>query len=749
MVRKPLNSGIAKEGMTGEPALHGTGSAQWPVGLVILLLLLCLFYGSYRAFHLAITNDELQTLTCAHRPGYAHLILADDWSSQAQFLNSLLAKPCVNFLPLNETVASRLPSLVGLLLFLWGVWRIGTQFPTGLTRVLITLALLSNAYVLDYFGLSRGYGLALGFTGLSLSYLMQASMVKSAGDRSARRQAAAALWLAFGSALSNMGFLYFYVAILAVIFWQSWRNHLRVNWSWWSSPVLLGIFYVPRVLMARSQNALYLGGDVGFIHDTVGSLVRSTFYDLAIPTWLTGLLSAALTVLVCLLACWSHRERLHAAFALSVVTILVAALYITAHEVWDVKYPMERAALFFLPLVIVNIGVVAASSRLKWLSLFLWGVLLTLTGIGLENVNLNHTLTWRTNADIPSVLLALQKVHQQTGQRILLAMSDGTKWSAWYYAEHLLGLHLKPSPDQSYVRTYDWLRLYEWRVSQTYFSFPPEHPLCPNTTHLLLDRGDASLLSTQLAGGLTPLEFYPDSDVRLYKPSVPEHQGALIYPDGRTYAGEFADGDPNGEGTTTLPDGSKFVGHYRDGVPNGQGSVTFPSGRKYVGGFRDGLADGQGTAIWPDGRKYVGEYKDGDPNGEGTMTLPDGTKFVGHYRDGAPNGQGTATWPDGRKYVGGFKDGLPNGQGALIYPDGRTYVGEFADGDPNGEGTTTLPDGSKFVGHYRDGKPDGQGTLTSPSGTNEHVEWKDGKLYRATGNGSVFRWHDGSRYMEL
>jgi hypothetical protein len=629
--------------------------ARWPTRFVILLLLLCGFYSTYRAVHLAITSDEVNLLTCVHQTGYARLFLGDGWDSQAQFLNALLAKPCVEFLPLNEIVASRLPSLLGLALFLWGVWRIGLEFPTGPTRVLITLALLSNAYLLDFFGLSRGYGLALGFTVASLSFLMQASMVKSAGDESARRQAGTSLWLACGAALSNMAFGYFYAVSVAVVLWLSWSNRLKVRW--WISAMLMGVFYVPRVLVTPSQIPFSWGGDIGFVHDTVGSLIRASFYDWSVSAGLVTFVSGGLALLVLVLAYWSHREHIRAAFTLSVLGALVAVLCTAAYELRGVKYPVERAALYLVPLVSLVIGIVAARSRLRWLRLLLWGVVLAFTGVGLQGANLSHTLTWRENADIPSVLLALQKVHQQTGQDVLLAMSDGTKWPVWYYAEHLLGLHLRPSPDQSYVRTYDWWRLYEWRALQAYFSFPPEHPLCPNTTHLLLDRGDASLLSTQLAGGLTPLEFYPDSDVRLYKPSVLEHRGTLIFPDRRTYVGEFVDGDPNGEGTATWPDGQKYVGGFKDGLPNGQGSVTFPSGRKYVGEHKDGAPNGQGTATWPDGRKYMGGFKGGLPNGQGTYTWPDGRKYVGESRDGQIDGVGKMTYPNGRVDDGLWKHG--------------------------------------------------------------------------------------------
>ena len=250
---------------------------RWSKWLVLLLLALCACYGCYRAINLAITNDEVSMLASVHQTGYARLFWAKDWMAQAQFLNALLAKPCVELLPLNEVLAGRLPSLLGLALFLWGIWRIGAQFPTGATRVLITLALLSNAYLLDFFGLSRGYGLAVGFTVLSLSFLMQASLPESDGDGSARRGAAISLWLALGATLSNMAFGYFYAALLAVILWHSWKNHLKVRW--WPSALLLAIFYVPRVLLSPSHNLFIFGGETGFVHDTVASLVRTSFYD--------------------------------------------------------------------------------------------------------------------------------------------------------------------------------------------------------------------------------------------------------------------------------------------------------------------------------------------------------------------------------------------------------------------------------------------------------------------------------------
>ncbi len=479
----------------------------------------------FRTVHLAITSDEVTALSSAHEQGYVRLFLGSDWNSQAHFLNVLLAKPCVQLLPINEVVASRLPSLLGLGLFLWGVWRIGRQFPTGCSRALVTLALLSNAYLLDYFGLTRGYGLALGFTLLSLSWFLEASLTPATDSEGTRRPATISLWLAFGAALSTMAFAYFYAALLVTTLWLIWRKQLKA--SWWASALILVIFYVRRVLVTRAENQLFFGGDIGFVHDTVSSLVRASFYDLSVPDGLVRWAAVVVVLLVLALAYWSHREPIRAGFHLALLGISAALVYVGVHELLNVKYPVERAALYLVPLVILNISVVGAWSRFRQIRLCLWRMLFILIATGLQGVNLGHTLTCRTSADIPAALLAFRDIHQKTGQHLEVATSDDIKWSVWYYAEHLLGLDPKPRTARNpYLRNYDWLTVYEWKAQQAYFKLPLETPLLPGTAYVFLDRNDERLLATHLAGGLVALEFYPNSDMRLSKlakPGTPRH----------------------------------------------------------------------------------------------------------------------------------------------------------------------------------------------------------------------------------
>ncbi|HVM60727.1 MAG TPA: hypothetical protein VMV72_07655 [Verrucomicrobiae bacterium] len=726
--------------------------ARWLTPFVLLLLACCALYVSYRTVRLEITTDEIDAMHSARTESYGALLLGRDWNSQAHFLNVLLAKPCLQWLPLNEIVANRLPSLLGLALFLWGVWRIGVRFPTAITRLLVTLALLSNPFVLDYLGLSRGYGLGLGFTMLSLSFLLEACSAPAIDDASARRSVNLSLWLAFGAALSTMAFMHFYVVMLLAVLWLTRGKGLKL--LGWSSAVALGVFYFRRVAVTRSENQLYFGGDVGFVHDTVGSLVRCSFYDPQLSARLVEWVAVVMASLALILAGWSYRERIRAGFALSLIGIGAALVSFSAHALLEVKYPVERVALYLVPTFLLNVAVVAAWSQYRWPRRLLSGLLLAVSVVGLRQVNLTHTFNSQS-PDIPPALLALQQIHKETGRHVLLAHSDGFKWVVWYYAEHLLALPPKPSAaDGAYLKTYGWLTVYEWRGIFPRLRAAPQ-PLLPGTTHLLLDRQDEHVLTDRLPDKITPLQHYPISDLTLCRLNLPGNigtftsadgtvyvgefrdgrasgRGTCTYPDGKTYVGEFVDGDPNGMGTVTTGDGQRYVGELAGGKPNGHGTIAFPDGRTYEGQFKDDKPRGSGTLTWPDGQRYAGEFEDGVPNGQGTTTFSDGQRYVGQFRAGKPSGSGTETWPDGRSYVGEFEDGEPSGQGTATFPDRRKYAGQFKDGKPNGQGTLNLPDGRQYIGQFKDGAAGGTGKMTYPDGRVEVGQWKDNEFVGAS-----------------
>lgn len=44
---------------------------------------------------------------------------------------------------------------------------------------------------------------------------------------------------------------------------------------------------------------------------------------------------------------------------------------------------------------------------------------------------------------------------------------------------------------------------------------------------------------------------------------------------------------------------------------HGKGKIIWPDGKSYVGDYEDDKKHGEGTFEWPDGRKYIGSWKNG------------------------------------------------------------------------------------------------------------------------------------------
>jgi hypothetical protein len=85
----------------------------------------------------------------------------------SQWLNVQLAS--LSYVKEYPLPSIRVPALCGFALFLWGLWRLQRTM-TQLTGLYFLVAVLSSAFLLDYFGLCRGYGLAMGFLCLAWSY---------------------------------------------------------------------------------------------------------------------------------------------------------------------------------------------------------------------------------------------------------------------------------------------------------------------------------------------------------------------------------------------------------------------------------------------------------------------------------------------------------------------------------------------------------------------------------------------------
>ncbi|HEX7035117.1 MAG TPA: hypothetical protein VF210_05055 [Pseudomonadales bacterium] len=223
-------------------------------------------------------------------------------------------------------------------------------------------------------------------------------------------------------------------------------------------------------------------------------------------------------------------------------------------------------------------------------------------------------------------------------------------------------------------------------------------------------------------------------------------EGAIVWPDGRTYRGDWVNGRPHGEGEETQPDGTAYRGGWKDGNRHGHGEIVFADGDRYVGEFAGGVREGRGTleshegvyrGDWSDdlpsghgvfeardGARYEGEWLGGQRFGYGRYRTADGGSYEGEWAHDQPHGFGTLQDPDGASHHGAWQAGRPHGYGRAEGPPGLVYEGTWVDGVRDGFGRETRPDGTRYEGYWRAGQRDGQGLEMRPDGSFHDGQWE-------------------------
>ena len=77
----------------------------------------------------------------------------------------------------------------------------------------------------------------------------------------------------------------------------------------------------------------------------------------------------------------------------------------------------------------------------------------------------------------------------------------------------------------------------------------------------------------------------------------------------------------------------EYTGAWKDDNFHGQGTMIYPDGHSYIGGYANG-EEQHGTMFYPNGKKYVGEFKNGKFHGRGYLTRPGQQSLIGDFRDG-------------------------------------------------------------------------------------------------------------------
>lgn len=406
---------------------HGVTAADITAAAVSLAIWA---YVALRAGSLSITIDEALTWAWHVSGEWDRIVLfrTPGLAGNNHVLYTLLAKLSVGLFGLSE-LALRLPSLLGFACFLVGSNLVLRRVVPGWRQVLGILALGLNPYLVDYFSVARGYGLAQGLTALGLSALL-AAMCDRPGEVRLGKARAAVLLFALAT-VANLSFLLVLAAAIAVL-WAPLVLRVRLRgtsgvvpprqwraaWSLLlpSAPIL--IYLLRPLLLLRRKGFLAEGGTDGFWHDTVGSLIDGTIHGDALLGghrwllygWVVAILILSLPVL------WTLRQKNTHAFAafaiISGMTLLVAVASILQHWLFDVAYLQGRQGLFLLPLLILwalaLTTVPRTAPRALVAAALAAGALVpaALCIHGLMATNMTYVLDWKFDAGARDTMLA-------------------------------------------------------------------------------------------------------------------------------------------------------------------------------------------------------------------------------------------------------------------------------------------------------------------------------------------------------
>ena len=327
-------------------------------------------------------------------------------------------------------LALRAPNLLAYPLFLAATASLALRMRSAVLSVAAFLVLNAHAFAVEFFSLSRGYGLGLAFLASGVAILVEAL------ERPRRGTVAASLGVLCLSlaAAAHLSFLMPLAACLvAGLGRETWLLTRSRSVSADRSPerslvlpLAVGVpfllVFVPYSWALSKEGHFFMGGVRGLWSDTVVSLLavlRDRLPEDAprVPL-LEALVAAALLFLA---AAVLLRPRLLAPVALvpTALLALTAAGHELAGRILGARYPVERAALplqFLFLAAVTGVGAEwIARQRAGWRGVRAAMIVLAfcLSAVFLSAAGTTRTLTWRYDADNLRMLDDLDRIRRQ------------------------------------------------------------------------------------------------------------------------------------------------------------------------------------------------------------------------------------------------------------------------------------------------------------------------------------------------
>ncbi len=326
------------------------------------IILFFLFAGMFiylllRAIYVPFTHDEAATFFRFVHTGRFWPFLSE-WSTNNHILNSALTFVSYKLLG-PSPLAQRLPNLLFIPLYFWFLWRLSGYLRADLLRWVFILSLLLAHQFIDFFSLSRGYGMAMTLLTGGILYVVRALENGRTADT------ALATVLMFLAVTAHLLLINTFILTIAVLVAGTLLNRNRKRSATVATASILLVsglalsgLTIAYLLGMQEAGRIDYGGDQGFWAFTVTALNAFLFDPFPRAANTLTLVFAAILVLAWALLAAKGCRRLpeRASLPAIVFTFLLAgniAATVLEHHLFGVLYPDARASI---PLYLLFMG---------------------------------------------------------------------------------------------------------------------------------------------------------------------------------------------------------------------------------------------------------------------------------------------------------------------------------------------------------------------------------------------------------
>lgn len=408
----------------------------------LFLSFLLIAYVIWRSISISFTHDESLSYT---------IITGNEtqvYTANNHWLNTVLMFVFSKIFGYSE-FALRFPNVIAFAIYLLLVYRIWKKF-SGATLSLVIAAplLLLNPFMLDFFGLARGYGLGMMFFTASIYYLLLYFLEKQTVKYITFFVVSSACCV-----YSNYAFLTAILALHGAVLICYFKVHRVKLWqlaTFYAVEAILLIPAVLNILYLSEKKELYAGGDNNVFQDTLKSIVSFSLSYGEDPYHFTQI---ALVLLAAVFVCALFFLRSRSLKFILISLLLLLAIPTLLHFFLGMGFPKDRAALYWM-IVIGFMVLFSAPLKKKYVAIFAFSALALMQVVNfVPNCNLRHTIIWKYDSDVKNALELINK------ERFNGEISIGCNWllepALNYYRETRNLKWLKPVTREGVGSKYD------------------------------------------------------------------------------------------------------------------------------------------------------------------------------------------------------------------------------------------------------------------------------------------------------